>query len=92
MTRNARRFANIVPSQDQASQRCAAPEGFRLGKAPGKSNKPFGIAFPAQPIVAPPSTTIAWPVMNALAGEARNTAAPAISSGSPIRPSGVRAR
>ena len=42
------------------------------------------------PIVAPPSTMIAWPVMKEDAGLARNTAAPAISCGSPIRRSGRR--
>ena len=41
-------------------------------------------------IVLPPSTTIVWPVTKAPAGEARNTAAPAISSGSAIRRRGVR--
>src|SRR5271165_1384182 len=40
-------------------------------------------------IVTPPSTTIACPVMKEPAFEARNTAAPAISSGSPMRRSGV---
>ena len=41
------------------------------------------------PIVLPPSTTIVWPVMKVEAGEARKTAAPAISCGSPIRRIGV---
>src|SRR5581483_384405 len=36
-------------------------------------------------MVTPPSITMACPVMNAPAFEARNTAAPAISSGSPQR-------
>jgi hypothetical protein len=40
-------------------------------------------------MVAPPSTTTVWPLMKELAFEARNTAAPAISSGSPMRASGV---
>ncbi len=40
------------------------------------------------PMVMPPSITIVWPVMNAPAPEARNTAAPATSSGSPMRRSG----
>ena len=44
-----------------------------------------------QLIVAPPSITMVWPVMKVPAGEPRNTAAPAISSGSPIRNSGERA-
>ena len=37
------------------------------------------------PTVLPPSTTIVWPVMKVEAGEARKTAAPAISCGSPMR-------
>src|ERR1041385_7346397 len=37
----------------------------------------------------PPSTTTACPVIHAAAFEARNTAAPAMSSGSPRRRSGV---
>src|SRR5271156_4199368 len=45
----------------------------------------------AQLIVAPPSITMVWPVVKVPALEARNTAAPAISSGSPIRNSGERA-
>src|ERR1700723_2031024 len=45
----------------------------------------------SQLIVAPPSITMVWPVVNVPAREARNKAAPAISSGSPIRSSGVRA-
>src|SRR5258708_27227470 len=44
-----------------------------------------------QLIVAPPSITMVCPVMNVPAADARNTAAPAISSGSPIRNSGERA-
>src|SRR3546814_11863837 len=36
-------------------------------------------------IVAPPSHTMVWPVVNAPALLARKTAAPAISCGSPIR-------
>ena len=40
-------------------------------------------------IVTPPSMTRLWPVMNDEAGDARYTAAPAISSGSPMRLSGV---
>ena len=42
-------------------------------------------------MVCPPSTTITFPVMKELALEARNTAAPASSSGSPIRRMGVLA-
>ncbi len=41
------------------------------------------------PAVVPPSITIVCPVTKLPAAEARNTAAPAISSGSPIRCSGV---
>ena len=41
-------------------------------------------------IVAPPSMTMDCPVMKVPACDARKTAAPAISSGSPMRPSGVR--
>jgi hypothetical protein len=39
--------------------------------------------------VTPPSITIAWPVINALALLASYTTAPAISSGSPIRRKGA---
>jgi len=39
-------------------------------------------------MVAPPSMTRVWPVMKLPARDARKTAAPAISSGSPIRSSG----
>ena len=41
------------------------------------------------PANTPPSMTMVCPVMKPAAGEARNTAAPAISSGSPIRCNGV---
>ena len=44
-----------------------------------------------QAIVVPPSMTIVWPVIKAPAGEASSKAAPAISSGSPSRRSGVAA-
>ena len=40
-------------------------------------------------ITTPPPTRIVWPVRNAAAGDARNTAAPATSSGVPHRASGV---
>src|SRR5678815_727780 len=40
-------------------------------------------------MTTPPPTSSVCPVMNAAAGEARNTAAPATSSGVPQRPSGV---
>src|SRR6476619_2015361 len=40
-------------------------------------------------VVTPPSTTMVWPVMKVEASEARYATAPAISSGSPIRRSGV---
>src|SRR6266700_804826 len=46
---------------------------------------------PRQLIVAPPSITMVWPVVKEPALEARNTASPAISSGSTIRNSGERA-
>ncbi len=39
-------------------------------------------------IVPPPSSTSVWPVMNRPASDARKTAAPAMSSGSPMRFSG----
>src|SRR5205814_10386906 len=47
--------------------------------------------LPDYPIhmTTPPPTMIVWPVMNAAAGEARNTAAPATSLGVPHRLSGV---
>src|SRR3954453_9932457 len=45
---------------------------------------------PAQLIVAPPSITMVCPVVKVPAAEPRNTAAPAISSGSPMRASGER--
>src|SRR5947209_7202920 len=44
-----------------------------------------------QLIVAPPSITMVWPVMKSPAAEPMNTAAPAISSGMPMRKSGERA-
>ena len=43
-----------------------------------------------QLMVAPPSITMVWPVMKLPAADPRNTAAPAISSGMPIRSSGER--
>ena len=43
-------------------------------------------------MVAPPSTTIVWPVMKRPAARGEQHAAPAISSGSPTRPKGVAAR
>src|SRR5215208_3923783 len=42
-------------------------------------------------VVTPPSTTIVWPVMKVEASDARYATAPAISSGSPMRRSGVEA-
>ena len=39
--------------------------------------------------VTPPSATMTWPVMNAAASEARNTAMPPMSRGTPSRRSGV---
>src|SRR6185503_8578011 len=42
-------------------------------------------------VVTPPSTTVVWPVMNVDASDARYATAPAISSGSPMRRSGVEA-
>src|SRR5262249_29517587 len=47
--------------------------------------------FSAQAMEYPPSTGRTTPVMNAAAGEHRNRAAPATSSGRPQRPSGVLA-
>src|SRR5581483_11263941 len=44
-----------------------------------------------QRMLTPPSATMHWPVMNAAASDARNTAMPAISRGSPSRLSGVAA-
>src|SRR5262249_49327367 len=44
----------------------------------------------AQLIVAPPSITRVWPVMKSPALDPMNTAAPAISSGMPMRRSGER--
>src|ERR1700730_12429414 len=46
----------------------------------------------AQPIRYPPSTGRMTPVTNAHAGEQRNTTEPVMSSTSPQRPRGVRAR
>src|SRR5215813_4022823 len=40
--------------------------------------------------IIPPSTTSTWPVTKDAAGEARKTAAPAISSGLAQRPSALR--
>src|SRR5207253_3685686 len=42
-----------------------------------------------QAMVAPPSITSAWPVMKLPAFDARKTAAPAISSGRPMRRNGA---
>ena len=39
--------------------------------------------------VYPPSTVMSWPVMNAAPGEPSQSTAPAISSGVPMRPTGV---
>src|ERR1700681_3856836 len=50
----------------------------------------FKLYRASQLIVAPPSITIDCPVMKLPAAEPRNTAAPAISSGMPIRSSGER--
>src|SRR5262249_15841644 len=52
---------------------------------PHSSNEP---QHEAQNIAAPPFGLTHWPVMKEAPGPARNTAAPAISSGSAIRPSG----
>src|SRR4051794_28869451 len=48
-------------------------------------------AFYVAAVVTPPSTTIVCPVMKVEASEARYATAPAISSGSPMRRSGVPA-
>jgi hypothetical protein len=56
---------------------------------PPGSQPSLGRRYSPTPTVLPPSTTIAWPVTKVEAGEARKTAAPAISCGSPMRRSGV---
>lgn len=64
------------PATGAAHCPATAPEG----QSSGLSGAPARV---------PPSITMLCPVMKLPAGEARNTAAPAISSGSPIRCSGV---
>src|SRR5204862_7785343 len=48
-------------------------------------------AVSLQMIVTPPSATMTCPVMNAAASEARNTAMPPMSAGTPMRRNGVAA-
>src|SRR5260370_9466445 len=64
---------------------------FRLTSAGGYGSLLSQGRQQPQLIVAPPSITSVWPVVKLPAFEAKNTAAPAISSGSPIRSSGERA-
>jgi hypothetical protein len=62
----------------------ASSERSIVAGAPDLSKRPN-----PQAIVTPPSTTIPWPVMNEPAFDASITATPAISSGWPMRRSGV---
>src|SRR5271156_3142712 len=81
-------------ARDLATRRervCDLLDDQRFGAADGAAEHGFHSRSPLdQVMVAPPSMTMAWPVMKAPARDAKNTAAPAISSGSPMRPSGVR--
>ena len=51
--------------------------------------RPFGVLSAIRYIPNPPSTSKTAPVMKAASFEHRNRTAPATSSGSPSRPSGV---
>src|SRR3954454_23429003 len=63
-----------------------------VGSPPDRLGQPSSPRLLApQLIVAPPSITMVWPVMKSPAFEPRNTAAPAISPGRPMRSSGERA-
>jgi len=62
-------------------------EGSRSDRDPHP--KHHSSATAGAPASTPPSMTMLCPVVKLPAGEARNTAAPAISSGSPMRCSGV---
>ena len=74
-------FAGEQQRRRAADARPRAGHQYRLPRETSAHRVP--------PTISPPSTTIVWPVMYRLAGAARKAAAPAISSGSPIRPSGA---
>lgn len=90
--------AHDVLSKHDLDKQCLtkSDEPHSMSEATNEKAPPFGgrasSQHPAdfdQVIVTPPSTTMPWPVMNDPAFEASITATPAISSGSPMRPSGV---
>src|SRR5690606_4508901 len=72
----------------RASSPAASPRRVRPAKRRTRLDG-YSSAEGGTPAVTPPSITMVWPVMKPLAFEARKTAAPAISSGSPIRLSGL---
>ena len=66
------------------------PPARRRDPAPPRRRASVQSSFcSTTPAMVPPSTTSVWPVTKLPAGDARNTAAPAISSGSPMRCSGL---
>src|SRR5882724_470280 len=76
-----------VPDQRRSRLAERAPHPDPLPARAGRGSAPSYVAA----VVTPPSTTMVWPVMKVEASEARYATAPAISSGSPIRRSGVPA-
>ena len=86
--------ARVGDADDDVAQRPARRATWcRSGRR--RTSRPFlrGRDMPSQlrglQAVTPPSATMTWPVMNAAASEARNTAMPPMSRGSPRRRSGV---
>lgn len=73
-----------VTMQEQASFTAGISSG--IAASTGTLNNLYDGAYSAPtPISVPPSIAMCCPVIHAPAGEARKTAAPAISSGSPNR-------
>ena len=92
--RRRRAVARRAPrrGQGRAAARSCAPKQLVLVDAAAPHRARQGAAargYPARPSDAPPSMTNVWPVIHDAASDARNSAAPAMSSGSPSRRSGI---
>src|SRR6185437_2656761 len=84
--------AHLVGAADHQLAHGSAKLRPQSGRFNGRDDWPRAPLLPValQPaMVAPPSTMMVWPVMKLPSRAASSTAAPAISSGSPRRPSGV---
>src|SRR5258705_3148809 len=81
----------VAPSAQAETANTSCNNGRRWLWVPAFAGTTAERAAYVDAVVTPPSTTIVWPVMKVEASEARYATAPAISSGSPMRRSGVPA-